>query len=292
MNNNIWKEISINTSFSINEMLYNFLEEQGLEGITINKEESKTQSTLKAYFLEEEINEVKLLDIIKDKTQSIYQEEIDIKINLLQEEDWENDWKEFFNVFKVGKNLVIRPFWQQYQPNNNDIVISFDPGGFFGSTPHPSTKLCLEEIESISEEIQKKEDYKVLDLGVGSGILSLALYSLGLKQITAIDIDPIAIRTSEDNFKLNNMNVDLFLGDLDICNETYDIIAGNLLAETIIELSENISKKTNKNGIFIGAGININQELDVIEALENTGFTIKNKRYQDEWVLINARKNS
>ncbi|MFN8575638.1 MAG: 50S ribosomal protein L11 methyltransferase [Candidatus Sericytochromatia bacterium] len=292
--NQQWNEISINIDYKIYDDFSSFLEELGFEGISINKEDNKDSGILKAYFLDNEFDIDKLTKQIEEQI-GIYNKTNhtlpSIKINSVIEEDWSNDWKKNFTFFRVGKNLVFKHIWDNYDSLDNDIVINFDSGAFFGTTPHPSTNLCLEEIEIISEKFNNKEKYKILDLGVGSGILSLAFYKLGFRNITAVDIDETAIRTSKDNFEINDIDINLFLGDLDSCNDTYDIIAGNLLGEIIIELADKIYQKTNKNGLFIGAGININQENEVISTLEKIGFEIKNKVKEGEWVLINAIKS-
>ena len=113
---------------------------------------------------------------------------------------------------------------------------------------------------------------------------------MGLKKITAIDIDEIAVSTSEANFKLSNMDIPLFLGEIKDFNDSYDIIAGNLLPEIIEELAEEISKKLNKGGIFIGAGITKEQEPKVIEILERVGIKSEPKRFFEEWVLLKGIK--
>lgn len=296
MNNENWKEITISTTFKACEIITEFLEEIGIQGITFDREQEQNNAFLKGYFLESELDEAQVINNINNKLDSIKNSGIDIGkkeviINEVKESDWANDWKQYFEPFRAGKHLVIKPFWlEDFSSQTDDVVINFDPGGFFGSTPHPSTRLCLEEIEELVETSKIQSNSNILDLGSGSGILSLALYSLGIKKITAIDIDPVAIRSSEDNFKINNMDIELFLGDLKDCNDTYDFIAGNLLAETIIELSEQLSEKLNKNGIFIGAGVTRIQEESVINALEKVNIFVENKRYKDEWVLIRGIK--
>lgn len=292
MNNEKWKEITVLTSFNTCELLTEFFEEIGIQGITFDREQEHDKSVLKGYFLENELDENELIESIKAKVNNI-KDGITSEVNIsdIKNSDWTNDWKQYFNTFRVGKHLVIKPFWiDQTETKNGDTVINFDPGGFFGSTPHPSTRLCLEEIEEISDTKKINNKSNILDLGSGSGILSLALYQLGYKNITAIDIDPVAIRSSEDNFNLNNMDIDLFLGDLKDCDDKYDFIAGNLLAETIIELSAQIGEKLNDKGVFIGAGITQLQEENVIKALEKVNLFVENKRYKDEWVLIRAVK--
>lgn len=297
MSNN-WQEIAIKTTIKASEALSDFMLEHGSDGVVVDKNEEDEvvtyYITLKAYFTEEE--DLKpILSAIKPYLEELSKNNIDIGdgeiiVNQIKASDWENDWKQYFEAFKVGKNLVIKPEWAEYDANPEDIIIPFDPGGFFGTTPHPSTRLCLEEIEDIASDIKNPNDFNVLDLGTGSGILSLAIYHLGLKKITAIDIDPVAIRTSEDNFALNNMSIELFLGELKDCKENYDFIAGNLLAEIIEELAQEISEKLNKNGLFIGAGITRQKEDDIEKALEKVGIKIVKKRYAEEWLCFRAIK--
>ncbi len=289
MNTN-WKEISLTINKSAVESLSNFLYEYGAEGITVTNDEQFIESEntiLKAYFLEDNISSDSLVEALNHQLKNNIK---NISINQLKEEDWANDWKKYFEVFKVGQYLVIKPVWQNYSAKKNDIVIDFDPGSFFGSTPHPSTKLCLEEIEKIALTVVNKDNYNILDLGSGSGILSLVLYQLGFKKITAIDIDPVAIRNSKDNFDLNKMDIKLFQGEIKDCNDTYDLIAGNLLAETIEELSEQISNKLNLGGIFIGAGITKNNLHIVEQSLNKVNIKILDLKYSDEWVLVKAIK--
>lgn len=297
MSNN-WQEIAIKTTVKVSEALSEFMLEHGSDGVVIDKNEEDEvvtyYVTLKAYFTEkEDLNAIisdlnTYLELLAKNDNDIGSGEV--SINQIKSSDWENDWKQYFDAFKVGKNLVIKPTWSEYDTTPEDIIIPFDPGGFFGTTPHPSTRLCLEEIEDIASDIKNPNDFNVLDLGTGSGILSLALYHLGFKKITAIDIDPVAIRTSEDNFALNNMSVELFLGELKDCHEKYDFIAGNLLAEIIEELADEIAEKLNKNGLFIGAGITKQKETDIEKALEKVGIKIIKKRYFEEWLCFRAIK--
>lgn len=297
MSNN-WQEIAIKTTIKASDALSDFMLEHGSDGVVVDKNEEDEvvtyYITLKAYFTEEEdLNPI--ISKLKPYLEELSKNGSDIGsgevvVNQIKASDWENDWKQYFDAFKVGKNLVIKPEWAEYDSTPEDIIIPFDPGGFFGTTPHPSTRLCLEEIEDIASGIKNPNDFNVLDLGTGSGILSLALYHLGFKKITAIDIDPVAIRTSEDNFTLNNMNIELFLGELKDCKENYDFIAGNLLAEIIEELAQEIADKLNKNGLFIGAGITKQKEADIEKALEKVGIKIIKKRYAEEWLCFRAIK--
>lgn len=290
MNEQKWYQISLNIDIEKSELISDFFIEQGSDGVFLDKEQldENNQTNLKAYFSDEFTDIDILADSLKNKLKEINADSHNVVIKEVEEEQWVDNSQEYFQVFKTGEKLVFKPIWQEYQANNNEIVIDFDPGSFFGVTPHPSTKLCLEEIETIALSLDKNA--QILDLGTGSGILSLALFHLGYKNIEAIDIDPVAIRSSEDNFVLNKMDIPLALGGLELAKNMYDLIAGNLLAETISELAQEISEKLNKNGIFIGAGITRNQEENTIEILKKHGMDIESSKYSNEWVLIKAVK--
>ena len=291
MDNEKWYQLSIKTNPEISDSITDYLFEYGLEGIFLDKEnidKLSNQIKITAFFTEGFLNKDNLENILKSEFTHLKQD--DISIQEVNTTDWVSDSQKHFEVFHVGKNLVFKPIWQDYKDKEEEIVIDFDPGSFFGSIPHPSTRLCLEEIENISTSLNK--DANILDLGVGSGILSLALYHLGFKKITAIDIDPVAIRSSEDNFSLNKMNVKLFLGEIKDCDDKYDFIAGNLLAQTITELAEQISEKLNDKGIFIAAGITRKQEVKIIDDLKQVNLIVSSKKYSDDWVLIRAIKEN
>ncbi|MFN4150175.1 MAG: 50S ribosomal protein L11 methyltransferase [Candidatus Sericytochromatia bacterium] len=298
MSSQNWIEISINTTSEVSDILSEFLTFRGSDAIVVDKDDNDEivsyLITLKSYFTEDFKDIDSLVEELKNKLNEFSQSGLNIgngnvTVKIIKEEDWSN-WQQYFEPFKTGNHLVFKPIWSEYEKQDGDIVIDFDPGGFFGATPHPSTKLCLEEIEEICLNTTNKDECKILDLGSGSGILSLAFYHMGLKKITAIDIDEIAVSTSEANFKLSNMDIPLFLGEIKDCNEIYDIIAGNLLPEIIEVLAEDISNKLNKGGIFIGAGITKEQEPKVIEILEKVGIKSEAKRTFEEWVLLKGIK--
>ncbi len=278
-----WYQIYIEIDLSESEIISNFLFEYEVEGVFIEKENSE-KTIIRGFFNSDSIDKNDLENTIKSEFKNLK-----LEIKEVEKTDWVDNSQKEFKVFKVGENLVFKPIWQNYEPmNNQEIIIDFDPGSFFGVTPHPSTRLCIEEIEILSKDLNK--NIRILDLGVGSGILSLAFYKLGFKYITAIDIDVTAISTSEDNFKLNNMDINLFFGEIKDCNGKFDFIAGNLLSETIIELASQISEKLNNKGIFIGAGINKNQEKEITKVLNQYNLKVDYVKYSNEWILIKAQK--
>ncbi|MFN4150494.1 MAG: 50S ribosomal protein L11 methyltransferase [Candidatus Sericytochromatia bacterium] len=300
MDNN-WIELSINTTTVVGEIIADFLVELGSKGVVLGEwdpEQELSQYTkVKAYFPEEIPNITEITEKIIDKLASY--KELDINIGageiltkVIKEEDWANSWKQYFHVLRVGEKLVIKPLWEDYEPKEDDLVINIDPGMAFGTGAHPSTQLCMEEIERIfSSKEFDRETYNILDLGTGSGILAITLNLLGYKKITAVDIDPVAVKASKENFTMNNMlHIDLFQGVLDDCNDQYDFIAGNILAEIIESLAVGISQKLKKGGLFMGSGIINHKEKDVIKALTDAGLTFIDKKYQGDWVLVNFKK--
>jgi ribosomal protein L11 methyltransferase len=300
MDNN-WIELSINTTTVVGEIISDFLVELGSKGVVLGEwdpEQELSQYTkVKAYFPEEIPNIAEITEKIIDKLASY--KELDINIGageiftrVIKEEDWANSWKQYFHVLRVGEKLVIKPLWEEYEPKEDDLVINIDPGMAFGTGAHPSTQLCMEEIERIfSSKEFDRDTYNILDLGTGSGILAITLNLLGYKKITAVDIDPVAVKASKENFAMNNMlHIDLFQGVLDDCNDTYDFIAGNILAEIIESLAVGISQKLKVGGLFMGSGIINHKEKDVIKALTDAGLTFIDKKYQGDWVLVNFKK--
>lgn len=296
--NNDWTEISINTTTISGELLSEFLIEEGAKGIVLGEwqpENLSEYTTVKAYmpFDYEQIDELqeKIQQQLKSYSESgLNTGANEIIINKVKEEDWANSWKKYFHVLHIGKNLVIKPLWEDYQPKENELVINFDPGMAFGTGSHPSTHLCMEKLEELSESLDK--NINILDLGTGSGILSITLNLLGFKNITAVDIDGVAVRASEENFKINNLDINLFKGELKDCKGNYDFIAGNLLAEIIESLSSQIPEKLNKGGYFMGSGIIKQKEQHVIDALEKNGLTLLERKYLGDWVLLLFKKDN
>jgi len=294
-----WIEISIETTIIVGELLSTFFEEEGSKGFILGEWDSEASSentTVKAYFASDYTDVEGLVQRIKDKLKDYSSFDINIglgtiKINNVNEEDWEKGWKEFFKTFRIGKNIIIKPSWEDYQKNQDEIVINIDPKMSFGSGTHETTQLCLEEIEILSEQIKDKDNYKILDLGTGTGVLAIALGLFGFKNITAIDIESKAVETSKLNFKMNDLEfINAYQGEIKNCDEKYNLIVGNLLAEIIEEISFEIANKLEDDGLFIGSGIIKRKEEDVVNALQKQGLTLLDKKYKNDWVVINLKK--
>lgn len=296
--NNDWTEISINTTTIAGELISEFLIEEGAKGIVLGEwspDSLSEYTTVKAYmpFDYDQINELedKIMKQLKNYSESgLKTGAKEVIVKKVKEDEWSNSWKQYFHVTHIGKNFVIKPLWEDYQAKANELVINFDPGMAFGTGTHPSTQLCLEKLEEFADQFEDK-NINILDLGTGSGVLAIAMNLLGFKNITAIDNDSVAINASEENFKTNNLIIELFKGEIKDCNDSYDFIAGNLLAEIIESLSAQIAEKLKPQGIFMGAGIIRQKEKSVTESLENNGLKLIEKKYHDDWVLLVFKKH-
>ncbi len=219
--------------------------------------------------------------------------EIKLKQNL-NDEQWLNKWKEFYKPFKVGKKLLVKPIWEEVKNNGGRIVFNINPGHIFGTGLHQSTQLCMTELEKYCE----KGKY-VLDMGCGSGILSIISLLLGAEYAAAVDIDENAIKTAYENAALNGIDKSrYFVTSGNIISDTklwdrlgykkYDIITANIIADVICAVSPTAPKFLKKGGVFISSGIIKERTDDVCMALEENGFDIVNIASKDEWVGISA----
>lgn len=208
--------------------------------------------------------------------------------NIINESDWENEWKNYFHPFKASERFMIVPSWETIEGHNNDLCIELDPGMAFGTGDHPTTSMCLKHIEQIVEP-----NHQVIDVGTGSGILSIACHLLGVKSIKAVDLDELAVSVAKENFIKNNCENDIKVstGNL-LTNETekYDVIIANILAHIIDLMIEDSYNLLNDNGYFITSGIIEEKSDALIEKLKQTGFTIEEVFKESGWVSIRARK--
>ena len=214
--------------------------------------------------------------------------------SVIEEENWLTSWKKYWGPEVVGKNLLILPCWINLDEKfKNKKIIKIDPGAAFGTGSHPSTYLCLEKMEHISLSGQK-----VLDIGSGSGILSVTARSLGAKEICAIDNDYLAINSTRSNFQLNFGNLDnikTYLGSFNEVNSKYllngfDVILCNILAEVIKDIIPHMSMCLKNNGTVILSGILNSQKDEIVKILSLNKFTLIDVSSQKDWVSITAKK--
>ena len=301
-----WNEISVSTTTLAVEIISNIFIESGSKGVMIEDPSDfhlQGQDPLAwdymekevfdfghedvrviGYFSsEEDINEKiseieKRLDYVKSLgldtgTLEIYKREV-------KQENWENEWKKYFNVQKVSDSIVIKPSWEEYTAKEGEKIIDIDPGMAFGTGTHETTRMCINAIE----KYMNKGD-SLIDIGCGSGILSIAAAHLGAEKVIAVDLDKLAVKVSKENVDLNGFSntIDVRYGDLtDVIDEKADVIVANIIADIIAK----------DGGYFISSGI-INDKKDfVISKLKENNFDIIEENNDGEWNCIVSKVKS
>ena len=218
---------------------------------------------------------------------------LSVKSDSVKDEDWSEIWKQYFHPIPVGEKILIKPAWETVEDTQGRTVFTVNPGMSFGTGSHPSTRFCIEEIEK-----HLKADDTVLDLGCGSGILSIIALLLGAKDAVAIDIDANAIDVAYSNLALNGLGKEHYhafaadvLTDEKVRTElgTYDVVTANIVADVIIALSSFVRQFMKPDGIFICSGIILERLDEVTDALEQAGFTLVEVRKETDWACVTAR---
>jgi len=204
-------------------------------------------------------------------------------------DDWTEEWKKGYETRKVGRRLVIVPSWKDYSPKKGEVAVTMDPGMAFGTGLHPTTRLCL-----IALEKYLKTGEEVLDVGTGSGILSIAAVKLGAGHVTAFDIEPEAVEIAKQNAIQNGVSdrVTLHTGTLKDLGATIppaDLILVNILAYTIIRLLPELKSKLRPGGRLVTSGILFEYCGDVETAMKEQGFEIIESLQEEDWVSLVAR---
>jgi len=294
-----WYEISIKTDEKYLDTVSNFFHLNGSNGVLIedNKKIVLDNNTGEIY-LSEDIFDESLRDVVEVKG---YYNEVEDVIKLIKKEldlskieisyfeindDWKQKWKEGFKKIKITDDILIKPSWDENKYNEK-IQVKIDPGMAFGTGTHGTTSLSIKMIEKYL-----KKDDKVLDVGCGSGILSIVASKLNAKEIVAIDIDEEAIKASKENFIMNGVNnVELLIGNLkDLYFKKVDLLVANILSEILIMLIKDIVNVLDENSIFISSGIII-EKVDLIkETYIENGLEIIDENRDGDWAVIVAKK--
>ena len=215
--------------------------------------------------------------------------EHEIKIADCKTEDWVNNWKQYFHAMPIGEKLLIRPLWEEAYDTNGRIVLNIEPGLAFGTGSHPTTKLCLETLE---EYIDK--DSTVLDIGCGSGILSIASLLLGAKSAFGVDIDKLAVKTAIENAKENGFASPVFdavNGNLsDKVSGKYNVIVANIVADIIMQFNKEVGEFLADDGIYITGGIIDIRKEEVIHSFEENGFEILANYEEKGWNVFVCKR--
>ena len=263
-----------------------FVEETEEGGLLLNGETKTEEDILKA--VKEELDGLRdFMDIGEGS----------IAVDETEDIDWINNWKQYFKQFYVDDILII-PSWEEVKEEDKDrMIIHIDPGTAFGTGMHETTQLCIRQLKKYVTE-----DTEMLDVGTGSGILSIVALKLGAKHAVGTDLDPCAVPAVEENKEANEIPVqdfDMMIGNIiddkevqdAVGYEKYDIVAANILADVLVPLTPVIVNQMKKGGIYITSGIIDQKEETVVKAVKDAGLEILEVTYQGEWVSVTARKN-
>lgn len=309
-----WSEICIHTTHEAVEPISNILHEAGASGVVIEdpldliKERENVYGEIyqldpndypdegviiKAYLpinsflgetvegIKETINNLPLYDIDLGRNK--------ITISEVNEEEWATAWKKYYHPVKISEKFTIVPTWEEYTPVHTDeLIIEMDPGMAFGTGTHPTTVLCIQALERYV-----KEGDSVVDVGTGTGILSIASAMLRAKQVEGYDLDPVAVESARLNSKLNKVSDHIEIKQnnlLDGVEGEKDIIVANILAEVILRFTDQAYSLLKDGGYFITSGIIQQKKQEVKDALVKEGFTIVEVLSMEDWVSIIAKK--
>ena len=263
-----------------------FVEETEEGGLLLNGETKTEEDILKA--VKEELDGLRdFMDIGEGS----------IAVDETEDIDWINNWKQYFKQFYVDDILII-PSWEEVKEEDKDrMIIHIDPGTALGTGMHETTQLCIRQLKKYVTE-----DTEILDVGTGSGILSIVALKLGAKHAVGTDLDHCAVPAVEENKEANEIPVqdfDMMIGNIiddkevqdAVGYEKYDIVAANILADVLVPLTPVIVNQMKKGGIYITSGIIDQKEETVVKAVKDAGLEILEVTYQGEWVSVTARKN-
>ena len=255
-----------------------------------------------SFYLDADTDNTPMLDSVRAELEDMksYMEVGDCTIMTLQlqDTDYLNNWKQYFHQFYVDDILII-PSWEEVKPEDTDkMIIHIDPGTAFGTGMHETTQLCIRQLRKYV-----KEDTALLDVGTGSGILSIMAYKFGAKSAVGTDLDPCAIEAVKDNMENNGLSdagFELIIGNIidskeiqdEVGYEKYDIVAANILAEVLLPLTPVIINQLKPGGIYITSGIIEDKEQVVVDAVKAAGLEIIEVNHQGEWVNVTARKKA
>ena len=261
------------------------------EGVVLSEETYKdlvmtnsTEGTLRVFLTDIKENPIELLKTEREilKSRGFSDEELgswEITIDEKENQDWSKKWKEKWTVTHVTNNIVVVPSWLKYEPKNNEITITLDPGCAFGTGTHQTTQLCMKAIE----KYLKKGD-TMADIGTGSGILAILAKKFGASSAYGCDNDPTVIDVAKENAEINKVQCSFELKTADMLTEKYDFVCANILHNVLFEIMGDLKNIMKENSILSLSGI-LNEKKDmVLEAIERENLKIIDTITQDQWI--------
>ena len=294
-----WVEITIAVHPDETDAIANFLIELGSNGIVEEgpvpgpARVQQQDCLLKAYILQDAdtahcidslINYVRALR--KAKPEQANQEPA-VTLSEIEDKDWNEQWKSFFQPVKVTDSIVIKPSWRKYWKKGNEIVIELDPGMAFGTGTHASTRLCLQQIEERAAECSGAKESSLLDVGTGSGILAIAAALLGIKQVKGIDNDVQAVECAKKNAANNALSDRVVFESTPLYKipGSFSIVVANILPQTLIDMKDDLIRHLAPSGYLILSGIIRERAQDVIDAFSRE-LSFKQETREEEWSCL------
>lgn len=216
--------------------------------------------------------------------------------SVVDDNDWKDKWKENFKPIKVTEKIVVKPTWEEYEAEGDSLILEIDPGMAFGTGTHETTSLCMKLMEKYMDAHQDRANMNILDVGCGSGILSIAAALLGCENVLGIEIDPDAVKVARENVQLNNVQDQVSVEEGDLMKGIgkdgeyrADIIVANLMHNLVMMLAPAAREHMAKNGVFISSGILLEKKDETAKAIREAGFEIVEISEDGEWCAIVAR---
>ena len=315
-----WNKITLEIREEVEDIVISTLADIGLEGAEIQDKQPLSEQDKKQMFVDilpdmPEDDGVAYLNFYLDEDEDVnamlekVKAELEelrmfvdigsgmITLSQTEDKDWINNWKQYFKQFYVDDILII-PSWEEVKEEDKDrMIIHIDPGTAFGTGMHETTQLCIRQLKKyVTSETE------LLDVGTGSGILSIVALKLGAKHAVGTDLDPCAVPAVEENKEANEIPVeafDMMIGNIiddkevqdKVGYEKYDIVVANILADVLVPLTPVILNQMRKGGIYITSGIIDDKEETVVNAVKAAGLEVLEVTHQGEWVSVTARKN-
>ena len=315
-----WKKFTLKTLAEAEDIVIATLAEAGIEGAEIEDKVPLTQEDKEQmfvdilpdapdndgiaylnFYLEEDADTDEILKNVREALDDLKEfmdiGEATIEESETEDKDWINNWKQYFKQFYVDDLLII-PSWEEVKPEDEGrMIIHIDPGTAFGTGMHETTQLCIRQLKKYV-----KPGAQMLDVGCGSGILSIAGIKFGADHAVMTDLDPCAISATKENTEGNGITPDQYevmIGNIiddravqdQVGYEKYDIVAANILADVLVPLTPVIIHQLKKGGIYITSGIIDEKEPVVVDAVKQAGLTVLEVTRQGEWVSVTARKD-
>ena len=315
-----WNKFRLKTTTAAEDIIISMLTDLGVEGVEIEDKVALTQADKEqmfvdilpevgeddgiaylSFYLEEGEETDRILAGVKQELDEMSScldiGEASIEESQTEDVDWINNWKQYFHQFYIDDILII-PSWEEAKPEDEGkMIIHIDPGTAFGTGMHETTQLCIRQIRKYMTE-----GAEILDVGCGSGILGMLALKFGAAYSVGTDLDPCAIDATHENMEANGIGreqYEIMIGNIiddpqvqeKVGYEKYDIVAANILAPVLVELTPVIMNQLKPGGIYITSGIINDKEQMVVDAVKKAGLELLEVNYQGEWVSVTARKN-